>query len=166
MRTVQDCFGSVRNCMAHCGCSGLCRNCIGMDGGCMGISWELCNLVYGLRITPGSKQEVRWAHLRVRFCSVAALRSRDTGSPAMAPLLHKWEASDIDTTTLEYNLGPVLRQIGIQTRARDIFELFQDPELVNEPLVIIIACIYPPNELMTLRLSPPAHTETLPRGVE
>ena len=88
------------------------------------------------------------------------------GSPAMAPLLHKWEASDIDTTTLDYNLGPVLRQIGIQTRTRDIFQLFQDTELVNEPLVIIIACICPPSTLLTLRVSPPAHTETLPRGVE
>ena len=65
-------------------------------------------------------------------------------SPDGLGRLETWEASDLNTEHLEKHCGQILRQVGVDIRKRDVFQLFQDAALTPVPSVVIIACIYPP----------------------
>ena len=57
--------------------------------------------------------------------------------------LSTWEASDLKTDHMEMHCGRILRQVCVEIRERDVFQLYQDAALTMVPSVVIIACISP-----------------------
>ena len=58
--------------------------------------------------------------------------------------LSNWVISDVDTTVLEQHAGPVLRSLGACVQTIDLFELFKIESIKENPVVVILACVWPP----------------------
>ena len=92
---------------------------------------------------------------------MAAPAAPAEGAPLAAATSHtlrKWIISDLreHLHVLEANAGPALRNMGATIRQLNAFQLFEQPDLLDEPSLVIMSCVWPP----------PDHREQLERLVE